>query len=95
MTVRCGSSEHHVVYTRRDFRVLQSTQLPEGENFIVATGVYDNFSVARGQSTEASFMLPIQLPLVRISSLRIFSVGFLSEVLGVLLRINERHPYVT
>jgi hypothetical protein len=53
MTVRCGFSEHHVVYTRRDFRVLQSPQLPEGENFIVAIGVYDNFSVAKGQSAEA------------------------------------------
>jgi hypothetical protein len=53
MTFRASEREHVLVYTRRDMTVLRSAHLPEGEAFKIAVGVWDNFTVAGGQNTNA------------------------------------------
>jgi hypothetical protein len=53
MTLRVGTKELKVVYSRRDLKVLRSRSIPEGKRFIIAMGVWDNFTVADGQDTKA------------------------------------------
>jgi hypothetical protein len=52
-TVECGSQTITLVYVTREFEYLVGKQCPEGTAFIQAVGMWDNFSVARGQDTEA------------------------------------------
>lgn len=42
-----------ISYPERDLSVLGKPLLPEGERFIIAAGVYKNYSLAKGQQTEA------------------------------------------
>jgi|SRR6266850_4078093 len=52
-TVDCDSRTITVIWVTREFKYLIGKQCPEGSEFIQALGMWDNFSVARGQNTEA------------------------------------------
>ena len=58
MTVSTGKRECCLAYADRELGVLMglhgaSEWFPEGEKFVTATGVYDDFTVAGGQNTMA------------------------------------------
>jgi len=52
-TVDCDSQSITVIWVTREFKYLVGKQCPEGGAFIQALGMWDNFSVAQGQNTEA------------------------------------------
>lgn len=52
-TVECESRSHTTVWVTREFKYLVGDQCPEGSEFIQALGMWDNFSVAGGQNTQA------------------------------------------
>lgn len=63
MTVSTGKREYCLAYADRELGVLiglhgASEWFPEGERFVTATGVYDNFTVAGGQNTTAWLTKP-------------------------------------
>jgi hypothetical protein len=56
MTVRAGARSVDVRYTSRDLKALfnlPKLPFPEGEAFMIAAGIYANYSVAKGQDTDA------------------------------------------
>lgn len=53
MTIKDGERETTLIYAERDLTVMNRLLVPEGEQFIVAAGVYDNFTVAGGQDAAA------------------------------------------
>ena len=60
MTLCTGRRSFCLAYADRELMVLMGLRgardwLPEGERFVVASGVFANFSVARGQNTTAWF----------------------------------------
>lgn len=52
-TVECDSQTHTTVWVTREYKYLVGNQCPEGGEFIQALGMWDNFTVAGGQNTEA------------------------------------------
>ena len=52
-TIDCDSQTIAVTWVTREFKYLVGKQCPEGSEFIQALGMWDNFSVAQGQDTEA------------------------------------------
>lgn len=52
-TVECDSETHTTVWVTREHKYLVGRQCPEGQEFIQALGMWDNFSVAHGQNTAA------------------------------------------
>ena len=52
-TVDRESQTITVIWLTREFKYLVGEQCPEGSEFIKAVGMWDNFSVSRGQDTEA------------------------------------------
>jgi len=52
-TVECESVTHTTNWVTREFKYLVGDQCPEGSEFIQALGMWDNFSVADGQNTNA------------------------------------------
>src|SRR5215813_15531546 len=52
-TIECESKTLTTAWVTREFKYLIGEQCPEGTEFIQALGMWDNFSVARGQDTKA------------------------------------------
>lgn len=51
--LRAGTAEHHFDYLPRDLQILHSKQWPEGNELLQALGIYSNFSVEKGQDSNA------------------------------------------
>jgi len=52
-TVECDSHTHTTAWVTREHKYLVGAQCPEGDEFVIALGMFDNFSVSRGQDTNA------------------------------------------
>jgi hypothetical protein len=52
-TVECDAQTHTTTWVTREFKYLVGKQCPEGSEFIQALGMFDDFSVAKGQDSKA------------------------------------------
>lgn len=52
-TIRGDGRELTICYSARELRFLGGPLLPAGERFVIALGVFNNFTVAEGQKTDA------------------------------------------
>lgn len=79
-TVDCDSQTITVTWVTREFKYLIGKQCPEGSEFIQALGMWDNFSVARGQNTEAWTTKP--------------RIRLLSAAKNLLERVRQDRDYI-